>query len=233
MTKNFLEFSRITQSELPPPPEVGEHGELKQVKLGAQTAEKASAKSYAQLFKVTREAIISDELAEIAVTFFEAGRSVSRGIADSVFAILTGNPTLSDNVELFHADHNNLVSSGSGAPPSVTTLDAINSSMMSQTGPAGSVLNIRPAIVIGTPDMTSTLAILRTAINGADPTGESSGKITTLTDARLGGTGWFALANPRLHSGIEVVTPTRGSALRFERRQTVATDAQHFLIGAD
>ena len=230
-TKDYKQFARVTAAELPPPPAVGENGELTQVKLGNDSSEKASAQSYAQLMSISRQAVINDELNRIAITFNEAGRSVARGVGDAVFAILTGNAAMSDGHNLFDANNHGNV--GTGGAPSVTTLDELNGKMMAQTGPSGQVLNIRPRYVVAAPTLQSTLAVLRAAINSNDPGDLSTGKIVTLTDGRLTGAPWYVIADPLISSGIEVVVPETGSALRFERRASVETDSLHFLVGAD
>ena len=190
-TKNFLEFSRITKAELPAPPEVGEHGELTQAQIGAESAERATAKSYAQLMRISREAIINDSLAEVAVTFFEAGRSVSRAIGDAVFSILTTNGAMADTYNLFSTEHANIGSTS--AAPSIATLDELVAIMMAQTGPTGEVLNIRPHYIVAAATLESTMAVLRNAMNANDPTDESTGKIVTLTDGRLTGAPWYVI----------------------------------------
>jgi hypothetical protein len=230
-TKNFKEFSRITTPELSSPPLVGENAELTHARLGADSAEKATAKSHAQLLRVSRQMIIDDQLDKIALTFNEAGRSVARAIGDDVFAILSGNPAMSDGHDLFDSSNHGNV--GTGGAPSSTALDEIFKLMAAQTGPSGTVLNIRPAYILAPPAKASTLAALRRSMNSDDPRDQSTDKITTLTDSRLTGTKWYAIADPLQFSGIEVVTPITGSALRFERRQAVADDSIFFLVGGD
>ena len=228
--KDFKPFTRVTAPEIPTPAEVGEHGEIQHATLGADSAESGQIASFAEIIKISREAIINDDLVRITTTPFEAGRAVSRLIGDKVFAVLTTNAALSDGMLLFHADHGNVGTPGS---PSVTTLDELYGLFAAQTGPSGEVLNIRPRFVIAPPTDASTLAVLRAAMNPPSPGEASSGFISTLTDSRLTGTTWYALANPIVHDGIQVVL-LEGDAtpLRFERRQS-SNDSAEFLIGTD
>jgi hypothetical protein len=79
------------------------------------------------------------------------GMAAKGTIGDLVYAILTSNPALSDNVALFHNTHNNL-STGAGSALSVESLDAARTKMRTQKTSKASgkerPLNIRPAYVL-------------------------------------------------------------------------------------
>ena len=113
---------------------------------------------------------------------------------------------------------------------------------MAQTGPSGEVLNIRPAILVGPTNLESTLCLLRDGNNtnpDDDPLtpGYKPGRLSVVTDQRLDAastTAWYACANPRVHSGIEVVTlaGSRGLPL-LERKAGWVSDALEWRILAD
>ena len=80
------------------------------------------------------------------------GRAAARQVGDLAYNVLINGITAvmnEDAVALFAAGHNNFVPGGSGAAPSVATIDAARTAMAIQTDPSGSaVLNIDPAFLI-------------------------------------------------------------------------------------
>ncbi|HET8702057.1 MAG TPA: hypothetical protein VFL97_10385, partial [Nitrococcus sp.] len=92
---------------------------------------------------MTRQALINDDLGELARVPQALGQAAARKEADIVYSLLTGNPTMRDSVTLFHADHGNLA--GTGAALSVASLGAARAAMRKQKGLAGiGYLNITP-----------------------------------------------------------------------------------------
>lgn len=80
--------------------------------------------------------------------------------------------------------------------------------------------------------------MIRNAQNAVDPTEQSTGIISTLTDARLSGsTRWFGIADPEYHSGIDVYvlagTENKPRLERLTRPPLHAPDGEHFVIGHD
>jgi len=233
-TKDYRQFSRITAPELPTLDVAAENAEMKYFTLGGDAKEVGQVQSHSAILKISRQAILNDTLGEVAIGFAAAGRAVSRTIGDAVLAVLTDNPTLvSDSTSLFDANHSNIGTSGA---PSVPALDEIAGLMAAQTGPSGETLNIRPRYVVAGAGLLSTLSFLRSAMNAPDPSAQSIGIISTLTDARISGNGWYVLADPLLHDGIQIVVPESSSLFRFERHtrsENIETDAVNFLVGGD
>ena len=59
-------------------------------------------RTYGELFSITRQAIINDDLNMLTDVPMKLGRAAKSTIADLVYAILTSNPKIStDNVSLF------------------------------------------------------------------------------------------------------------------------------------
>jgi transcriptional regulator with XRE-family HTH domain len=103
--------------------------EYKYVSLGDQGEVMALA-TYGELFSIDRQAIINDDqgaFTDIPMAFGAAARAT---VGDLVYAILTGNPLMADNVALFHPSHNNLLAGGG-----ITTaaVDAMRVAMGTQT----------------------------------------------------------------------------------------------------
>lgn len=146
---------------------------LRQVREGAEykyitTSDKGETialATYGEIFSVTRQAIINDDLNQLTDVPMKMGRAAKATIGDLVYAILTKNPKLSDGKALFHADHKNL---SSGAI-SVVSLDESRKLMRLQKE-GERTLNIRPAYML-VPVALETLAnqtIKSASVKGAD-----------------------------------------------------------------
>lgn len=225
-TENFLEFTRITAPEYPSPAKVVEGGEISRPQLGDDSKETSALGAYPFLISLSRAAVISDNLNALTISAEAAGRAASRLDGDLVFAVLTDNAAMADSVALFHSTHGNV---GTPAAPSITALNEIRNLMGLQVGPSGEVLNIRPAIVVGPPAMESTLTTIRDASSSLQPDpltpGYQAGYVSVVTDGRLTGTAWFTIADPRIHSGIELVTLSGSEKPYLERKTVFCTDS--------
>lgn len=230
-TTNFKPFTRITAPEYPSPDAVSEGGEITWPQLGDDSKETASLDAYPFLISLSRQAVVSDNLEALTVTAEAAGRAASRLDGDLVFAVLTDNADMADAVALFHSSHSNV---GTSQAPSITALNEIRSLMGAQTGPSGETLNIRPGLVLGPISMESTLTAIRDASSSLQPDpltpGYQAGHVSVVTDGRLTGTAWYAIADPSIFSAIELVT-LEGSEKPFLERQTVfVTDSVEWKV---
>ncbi|MCI3291170.1 ATP-dependent Clp protease proteolytic subunit [Escherichia coli] len=127
--------------------QVREGAEYKYVTTGDKQATIALA-TYGELFSITRQAIINDDLNMLTDVPMKLGRAAKSTIADLVYAILTSNPKIStDNVSLFDkAKHANVLES---AAMDVASLDKARQLMRVQKE-GERHLNIRPAFVLVT-----------------------------------------------------------------------------------
>ncbi|EOI1389896.1 ClpP-like prohead protease/major capsid protein fusion protein [Klebsiella oxytoca] len=143
---------------------VREGAEYKYVTTGDK-GETIALATYGEIFSITRQAIINDDLNALTDVPAKMGRAAKATIGDLVYAILLDNPKLSDGKPLFHADHKNL-SSGS---ISVSSIDDARKLMRLQKEGERS-LNIRPAYML-VPVGLETLAnqtIKSASVKGAD-----------------------------------------------------------------
>ena len=201
-TKDFRPFDVNRGAAIQTPPEVVENGELKAALVADDGKEQSQIKSYVERITFTRQAMLNDDLDALTLNPARAGAAVSRLLGDLVYNTMKNNVALGDGVALFHADHGNLASSG--AVPAVSTLEAGYLAMASQADALGQVLNIIPRFLVASPLLAATLAVLRGAINTYDDP-ESNLRITALVDGRLAGNSeWYLLADPRLHSGLDL-----------------------------
>jgi len=144
--------------------EVREGAEYKYITLGDRSEQIALA-TYGELFSITRQAIINDDMSMLTDIPMKMGFAAKGTIGDLVYAVLTGNPKMSDGKTLFHADHGNL---GSGAP-SVAALDAGRQLMRKQKSGTRH-LNIRPEFVLCPVALETTMnqIIKSSSVKGAD-----------------------------------------------------------------
>ena len=181
-------------------PEVKEGADYKFGTVGDR-GETITLATYGRMLRITRQAIINDDLQLFTKLPSDMARAAKRTIGNLVYAVLTGNPTMSDGVALFHADHNNLA--GSGAAPSVTTLSAARTAMMTQTENATSgPLNIRPGYLIVPAALeTSATELMNNVVNPEAQKGHARNPIANMAqvvaDARLdasSATAWYLAA---------------------------------------
>ncbi len=152
---------------------MGGFASLRKVREGAEykyvtTSDKGETialATYGEIFSITRQAIINDDLNQLTDVPTKMGRAAKATIGDLVYAVLTDNPKMSDGKALFSADHKNLSAGGID----VTNLDKARQLMRVQKDGARS-LNIRPAYVL-VPTILETVAsqtIKSASVKGAD-----------------------------------------------------------------
>jgi ATP-dependent protease ClpP protease subunit len=147
---DFKVARRVGLSEFSSLRQVREGAEYKYVTLGETGAQIALA-TYGELFSITRQAIINDDLHMLTDIPFKMGQAAKGTIGDLVYAVLTGNPQLNDGKALFHADHKNLLT-GAASALSIDSLSKAKTQMATQKTDTpdgkGRNLNIRPAFVL-------------------------------------------------------------------------------------
>ncbi|MCG8007977.1 MAG: ATP-dependent Clp protease proteolytic subunit [Candidatus Thiodiazotropha lotti] len=142
---DFKPVTRVAISEAPELLEILEHGAYREGSL-SDRAESYKLKTYGRIMKLTRQAIINDDLGGFTRIPMAFGASAARLEADKVYELLANNPNMSDGHALFSAEHGNLAANGSSL--SLETLSAGRVSMRTQKGPNGAYLNIIPRYLI-------------------------------------------------------------------------------------
>ncbi|MDO6587707.1 Mu-like prophage major head subunit gpT family protein [Salipiger sp. 1_MG-2023] len=220
-------------------PEVAEGGEYTYGTIGDR-GEMITLATYGKMLKITRQAIINDDLALFSTLPGKMGRAAKRTIGNLAYAILTGNPTMSDGTALFHADHNNLAASG--AVPSITTMAAGKTAMRTQkesaTGPA---LNITPKYMIVPAALEVAAAqLLQSAVDPTANKGHASnpvaGMAQLIVDGRLdaaSATGWYLAADPNAYDTIEVAYLDGVQEPYLEEKTAWSTDGVELKVRID
>lgn len=152
---------------------MGDFNSLRQVREGAEykyatiggTSESIVLATYGELFSITRQAIINDDLNQLTRIPEKFGRAAKGTIGDLVYAILTSNIKMADGKSLFHADHHNLGSGGAD----IASLSAGRTAMRSQKS-GNRHLNIRPAFLLSPVSLEDTFnqIIKSVSVKGAD-----------------------------------------------------------------
>lgn len=137
---DFRERQLIALSNAPSLEKVLEGGEYKYGTV-SDTGEPFRISTFGKILAVTRQVIINDDLD--ALTSIPQKMAAAAGRLENrlVYDLLTSNPTLSDGIALFHADHGNLTD----GLLTTTGIGKIRKLMRVQTDPSGEdILNIEP-----------------------------------------------------------------------------------------
>ena len=128
---------------------IAENGEYKMGKM-SDSGESYRVYKYGKIVPVSWETIINDDLdafTRIPVAMAEEAAQIQ---SDLVYDIILSNPNMGDGKALFHADHGNLVSSGTAI--SVDSLGVMRKGFRTQTGANSRKLNLAPEFLIVAPE---------------------------------------------------------------------------------
>jgi hypothetical protein len=134
--------------------EILEGGEYK-IDVLKEGGDSFGLKTWGKMIALTRRAIINDDMGG----FMRSAEMFGRGAAEKqnaiVWSLFTANNgggrKLADNVNLFHASHNNLA--GTGSVLSADSLNAARVAMTRQKGLKGEPISIRPAFLVVPPEL--------------------------------------------------------------------------------
>lgn len=207
---DFKAASRVDLNTFPSLELVPEGAEYKYATLGDR-GETIQLATYGKLFSITRQAVINDDLNGMAKVPRLMGRAAIRTVGNLVYAILTGNPAMSDGVALFHASHNNLASAGGAI--STASVDAMRVLMALQKD-GNAVLNLNLAYLLVPKALEGTANVVKMS---EYEVGASSRNNTTpntvrntfdvIADARLdaaSATTWYGAGSASITDTIEV-----------------------------
>jgi len=183
-TSDFKNLNRIRFSEIGTPEMVPEGNPYPDAPM-SDTKETYRINKYGNMFTVTWETVVNDDLDAISRIPAMQGAACRRLQNQAVYGVLTANAAMADTGLLFNATaqttaggHANLAT-GAG-PPSVTTLNTAYISMMTKKGLRSDViLNIQPAFLIVPAAISATALQLLGSI--ADPSvgGSAAGNSNT------------------------------------------------------
>jgi len=204
--------------------------------------------TYGRVVAITRQVLINDDLNAFTRIPRAFGVQASQLESDLVWAQILGNPTMnSDNTALFHANHNNLTSSGSH-PVNVTEISAARLAMAKQTDLDGkTVLNIRPRYLIVPMAQQTVVEQFYATIfpaTGSNAIPESMKQFSIISDPRLdsgiasqGVTGnafsWYLAADPSTIDLIELAYLEGNRGVYTETRMGFDVDGMEVKVRLD
>jgi ATP-dependent protease ClpP protease subunit len=199
---DFKAHSFVTAGDFPVPTELAEGGEIAAGTI-SEKRERITPKTYARQVRITRQALVNDDLG----AFVDFGMMIGRRIADfenaTAYGVLnTANgdgPTLTTgNAAVFGTGATRLNKAGAGAAIAEASLDAGFAGIMAQTSIDGVRLNIQPAYVLtGAAYRGAALRFTTRAIVPASGANVAIyDMLTPVADANIPGNRWYLFADP-------------------------------------
>ena len=234
---DFKIGKRVDLNTFPSLRKVVEGAEYKYAQLG-ERAESVVLATYGELFSITRQAVINDDLDAFTRVPRLMGRAAIRTVGDLVYAILTANPTMSDSVPLFHANHGNLLT---GAAITTASVDAMQSAMALQKQGA-SVLNIGMQYLIVPRALKGVANVVRASEFDVGSTKANTvpnsvrDTFEVISDARLDASSaaaWYGAANPNTADTIEVNYLDGNDQPYLEQKNGWTVDGTEFKVRID
>lgn len=229
---DFKEQSRIARSEAPELLLVNEGGEFTNGTFG-ERREAYRLATFGRIFSATRQMMVNDDLRAFTDLPAAFGASAARLEADKVYAILTGNPLMSDSVALFDNAHGNQASAG--AVLSVPSLGAARAAMRKQRGLSNlGYLNIVPAYLIVPAALETHAESLLNSLTRPDAMASGVDNpqwirsLTLVVDARLdesSETAWYLAGNSMQVDTVEIAYLQGQRGMFTEEDRDFDTDA--------
>lgn len=138
--KDFKPMKRLRLGDAAVLKKKPEGGEITMSTI-SENGEVIQLATYENGIMFSREMLINDDMDAFADIIPKMGRRARELDGDIVWGIVTGNPVLSDNVQLFHADHNNLDQTSS-LDLGIASLSAMRKALRGQKGLDGARINV-------------------------------------------------------------------------------------------
>ena len=235
--RDFKEAARVALSEAGNLELVPEGGQFQQDFLGEASA-RTKVATYGKLFSLTRQAIINDDLGLFSKIATKYGSAAKRLVNKMVYAQLTGNVKMQDNVALFDSKHGNVA--GTGEALSVKAIAKAITAMRRQKGITGdATLNITPKYLVVPPELEMTayqIVNSTAAVDGVNSgvVNPYKGRFVVVADAELTDPdAWYLVADASQHDTIEVTYLNGVEIPRLETRQGFDVDGIEYKVAFD
>ena len=235
--RDFKEAARVALSEAGNLELVPEGGQFQQDFLGEASA-RTKVATYGKLFSLTRQAIINDDLGLFSKIATKYGSAAKRLVNKMVYAQLTGNVKMQDNVALFDTKHGNVA--GTGEALSVKAIAKAITAMRRQKGITGeATLNITPKYLVVPPELEMTayqIVNSTAAVDGVNSgvANPYKGRFIVVADAELTDPdAWYLVADATQHDTIEVTYLNGVETPRLETRQGFDVDGIEYKVAFD
>lgn len=235
--RDFKEAARVALSEAGNLELVPEGGQFQQDFLG-ETSARTKVATYGKLFSLTRQAIINDDLGLFSKIATKYGSAAKRLVNKMVYAQLTGNVKMQDNIALFDTKHGNVA--GTGEALSVKAIAKAITAMRRQKGITGdATLNITPKYLVVPPELEMTayqIVNSTAAVDGVNSgvANPYKGRFIVVADAELTDPdAWYLVADATQHDTIEVTYLNGVETPRLETRQGFDVDGIEYKVAFD
>ena len=235
--RDFKEAARVALSEAGTLELVPEGGQFKQDSFGEASA-RTKVATYGKLFSLTRQAIINDDLGMFSKIATKYGSAAKRLVNKMVYAQLTGNVKMQDNVALFDSKHGNVA--GTGEALSVKAIAKAITAMRRQKGIQGeATLNVTPKYLVVPPELEMTayqIVNSTAAVDGVNSgvANPYKGRFIVVADAELTDPdAWYLVADATQHDTIEVTYLNGVETPRLETRQGFDVDGIEYKVAFD
>lgn len=235
--RDFKEAARVALSEAGNLELVPEGGQFQQDFLGEASA-RTKVATYGKLFSLTRQAIINDDLGLFSKIATKYGSAAKRLVNKMVYAQLTGNVKMQDNIALFDSKHGNVA--GTGEALSVKAIAKAITAMRRQKGITGdATLNITPKYLVVPPELEMTayqIVNSTAAVDGVNSgvVNPYKGRFVVVADAELTDPdAWYLVADASQHDTIEVTYLNGVETPRLETRQGFDVDGIEYKVAFD
>ena len=235
--RDFKEAARVALSEAGTLELVPEGGQFKQDSFGEASA-RTKVATYGKLFSLTRQAIINDDLGMFSKIATKYGSAAKRLVNKMVYAQLTGNVKMQDNVALFDSKHGNVA--GTGEALSVKAIAKAITAMRRQKGIQGeATLNVTPKYLVVPPELEMTayqIVNSTAAVDGVNSgvVNPYKGRFIVVADAELTDPdAWYLVADATQHDTIEVTYLNGVETPRLETRQGFDVDGIEYKVAFD
>ena len=235
--RDFKEAARVALSEAGNLELVPEGGQFKQDSFGEASA-RTKVATYGKLFSLTRQAIINDDLGLFSKIATKYGSAAKRLVNKMVYAQLTGNVKMQDNVALFDSKHGNVAATGEAL--SVKAIAKAITAMRRQKGITGeATLNITPKYLVVPPELEVTayqIVNSTAAVDGVNSgvVNPYKGRFIVVADAELTDPdAWYLVADATQHDTIEVTYLNGVETPRLETRQGFDVDGIEYKVAFD
>ena len=235
--RDFKEAARVALSEAGTLELVPEGAQFKQDSFGEASA-RTKVATYGKLFSLTRQAIINDDLGLFSKIATKYGSAAKRLVNKMVYAQLTGNVKMQDNVALFDSKHGNVA--GTGEALSVKAIAKAITAMRRQKGITGeATLNITPKYLVVPPELEVTayqIVNSTAAVDGVNSgvANPYKGRFIVVADAELTDPdAWYLVADATQHDTIEVTYLNGVETPRLETRQGFDVDGIEYKVAFD
>jgi ATP-dependent protease ClpP protease subunit len=234
---DFKPGKRVDLNAFPSLRKVAEGAEYKYATMG-ERGETVVLATYGELFSITRQAIINDDLDAFTRVPRLMGRAAIRTVGDLVYAVLTANAAMSDGIALFHAQHGNLLA---GAAISTDSVDKMGAAMAVQKqGKVPLNINLKylivPRALKGLANTVRTSEYAVGAGNNTTTPNIARETFEVVADARLDATSaaaWYGAADQNANDTIEVSYLDGNDQPYLEQKAGWNVDGTEFKVRMD